>query len=59
MTEQERREAFVKAMQEAEQRFGYTITVTTQVEKLGEAVLVKPVMTIVPVQGWTTTNNNL
>lgn len=53
MTEQERREGFIKAMQEAEQRFGFTIVTTTQVEKLGEAVLTKPIMVIVTIQGWT------
>lgn len=53
MTEQEREQAFYNAMREAERKFGCTAIAITQAEKLGEAVLVKTGIQIVPIAGWT------
>lgn len=52
MSEQERQQRFMELMRQAEQECGYTLTMTTLTEKLGEAVLIKPVLAISPVVGW-------
>jgi hypothetical protein len=58
MTEQQRQQAFVQALQEAEQKYGFTVISTIQVDGLGPVMTlgqshIKPgPISIVPVEGW-------
>lgn len=62
MTERERQQAFVRAMQEAEQKYGFTVVSTIQVDGLGPVVSlgqspIKPgPISIVALEGWQATD---
>lgn len=47
-----RRRAFLAAMQAAEQTHGVTVIAVAQSETRGGTLLVKPVLRVVPLQGW-------
>jgi hypothetical protein len=47
MTDQERQQGFLKAVRQAEQQFGLTIIAVLQEERLGEALLVRPLLRVV------------
>lgn len=51
-TEEQREQAFLEAMREAERKFGCTAIAITYTEKLGEAVLVKTGIQIRAIAGW-------
>jgi hypothetical protein len=52
MTDAERQQAFYQAVRAAELAYGLTIQAEVKVEQLGEAVLMRPGLTIVPLAGW-------
>lgn len=52
MTEEERRDAFIQAVNEAAKKYGFMIEPGIQTEQLGQAVLAKPIATIAPIPGW-------
>lgn len=52
MTDQERQQGFLKAVRQAEQQFGLTIIAVLQEERLGEALLVRPMLQVVKLEGW-------
>lgn len=54
MNEQERQQAFIKALQAASKQFGFDIKVTLQAKALGndEVVIVEPALNIVSIAGW-------
>lgn len=52
MTEPERPQGFYAAVRAAELTYGLTIQAEVQIEPLGEAVLMRPCLVIVPLAGW-------
>ncbi len=52
MTDQERQQGFYQAIRAAELAYGLTIQAEVKVEQLGEAVLMRPNLVIVPLAGW-------
>lgn len=59
MTEQERQQGFYAAVRAAEITYGLTIQAEVRVEQLGEAVLMRPGLVIVPLTGWETTPHEM
>jgi ribosomal protein L7Ae-like RNA K-turn-binding protein len=52
MTEEERRQAFIKALEEAAKRYGVTVANVVQTEQLGSVVQARAVMVITPDPNW-------
>ncbi|GIK64825.1 MAG: hypothetical protein BroJett018_26190 [Chloroflexota bacterium] len=52
MTEHERQQGFYAAVRAAELTYGLTIQAELTTEPLGEAVLMRPHLVIVPLAGW-------
>lgn len=52
MTFEERTKKFQEAMAEIEQAFGVTVIASVHMEMLGENVLTRPVLKLVPLKGW-------
>lgn len=52
MSEQERADQFSKALNDLMKKYGLTLQPELHTEKLGDAVLVKPKLVLVPVPGW-------
>lgn len=52
MTEQERQQGFYAAVRAAELTYGLTIQAELTTEPLGEALLMRPHLVIVPLAGW-------
>jgi hypothetical protein len=58
MTEQERQQAFIQALQEAEQRYGFKVVSTLYVEGIGAVMpldsgYIKPgAVSVVPIPNW-------
>lgn len=60
MTPEQRLKAFQQGLEQLQQRYGVNLVADSQVEKLGEAVLVKPMIRVVLADQWQpddTTNN--
>lgn len=52
MTEHERQQGFYAAVRAAELTYGLTIQAEVTTEPLGEAILMRPHLVIVPLAGW-------
>ncbi len=52
MTEQDRQQGFVRAVQEAERRFGMTIVAAIQPEMLGNVLQARATLTVAPIASW-------
>lgn len=52
MTDQERQQGFYNAIRAAELTYGLTLQAEVKVEQLGEAVLMRPNLVIVPLPNW-------
>lgn len=52
MTDQARQQGFYAAIRAAERTYGLTIQAEVNIEPLGEAVLMRPRLVIVPLAGW-------
>ncbi|CAG1769755.1 hypothetical protein BAC2_00546 [uncultured bacterium] len=52
MTEHERQQGFYAAVRAAELTYGLTIQAEVNLEPLGEALLMRPHLVIVPLAGW-------
>lgn len=57
MTDQERQQGFAAAVRTAELTYGLTVKAEVRLEQLGEAVLMRPSLVIVPIEGWQTPTN--
>lgn len=59
MSEEERRAAFMMALQAISQQYGVEVRVSLQTEQLGPVVQVRPVLNLVVIEGWSERGNGL